>query len=78
MSGVAGQLPLELGKITELISLDIGESDLSAGSGSVPDSIGLCTKLIKLILWTCKLKGGFPVVRDLKSLGMVSLRLIHT
>jgi hypothetical protein len=71
MTGVAGQLPLELGNITELISLHFQKSDLSAGSGSVPDSIGLCTKLIKLNLWTCKLKGGLPMgLRDLKSLGI--------
>jgi Leucine-rich repeat (LRR) protein len=57
MDDVKGQLPLEIGNLTELIKLDIYKSDLSAGP--VPDSIGLCTKLVKVRLRNCKLQGNF-------------------
>jgi Leucine-rich repeat (LRR) protein len=67
MGGVKGHLPLEIGNLTELIELNFQESDLS----TVPDSIGLCTKLGKLRLVNCKLQGQFPMgVQTLKSLGM--------
>jgi hypothetical protein len=59
LNGVKGKLPLEIGNITELISIDIDYSDLSAGP--VPDSIGLCIKLVKVALGRCKLQGYFPV-----------------
>jgi Leucine-rich repeat (LRR) protein len=63
-----GQLPLEIGNLTELIEIDILNSDLSAGP--VPDSIGLCTKLVKVRLNGCKLEGDFPMgLQTLKSLG---------
>jgi Leucine-rich repeat (LRR) protein len=66
---VVGQLTLEIGQITELIEIDIRDSDLSAGP--VPDNIGLCTKLEKVRLVNCKLQGPFPVgLRTLKSLGI--------
>jgi Leucine-rich repeat (LRR) protein len=64
-------LPLEIGKLTELIEISIKRSDLSAGP--VPDSIGLCTKLVKVILEGCKLNGKFPVgLQTLTSLGILS------
>jgi Leucine-rich repeat (LRR) protein len=75
MGGVIGHLPLEIGNLTELNEIDIRDSDLS--EGLVPDSIGLCTKLITLRLPRCKLKGEFPVgLRTLKSLE-VALNLKH-
>jgi hypothetical protein len=43
-----GQLPVEIGQITELIEIDFDLSDLSGGP--VPESIGMCTKLEKLRL----------------------------
>jgi hypothetical protein len=65
---VKGHLPINIGNLTELIELNFQESDLSAGP--VPDSIGLCTKLVKVILNSCKLQGEFPMgIRTLKSLG---------
>jgi LRR receptor-like serine/threonine-protein kinase FLS2 len=64
-----GQLPFELGNITELTRLYITNSDLSAGP--IPDSIGKCTKLKTLQIQVCKLQGPFPVgLRELKLLGM--------
>jgi hypothetical protein len=48
IEGVEGQLPLEIGNLTELIELNIAYSDLSAGP--VPDSIGWCTKMVKVRL----------------------------
>jgi hypothetical protein len=67
---VKGHLPLEIGNITELIELNFQESDLSAGP--VPDSIGLCTKLVKVHFRRCRLQGHFPKgLRTLKSLGNV-------
>jgi Leucine-rich repeat (LRR) protein len=65
LDDVDGHLPLEIGNLTELISIDIDYSDLSAGP--VPDSIGLCTKLVKIRLQSCKLEGEFPKVQTLKS-----------
>jgi Leucine-rich repeat (LRR) protein len=67
-----GHLPLAIGNLTELIEIDIEYTDLSAGP--VPDSIGLCTKLVKVRFSNCKLQGEFPVgLRDLKSLHYLSL-----
>jgi hypothetical protein len=69
LTGVDGHLPLEIGQITELIEINIQNSDLSAGP--VPNNIGLCSKLVKIILVWCKLEGEFPIgLRKLKSLGM--------
>jgi hypothetical protein len=67
---VDGHLPLEIGQITELLNINIRNSDLSAGS--VPESIGLCTKLARVVLNECKIEGELPVgLRELKnSLGM--------
>jgi hypothetical protein len=48
-----GHLPFEIGQITDLISIDIDYSDLSAGQ--IPDSIGLCTKLAEVRLPNCRL-----------------------
>ena len=68
MKQAQGQLPLDIGNITELTVLIIGSIDLSASQ--VPDSLALCTKLKRLRLVDCKL-GDFPdVVRDLKVLGI--------
>jgi Leucine-rich repeat (LRR) protein len=68
IEGVEGHLPLEIGNLTELIEIDIRDSDLS--EGPVPDSIGLCIKLEKVRLSSCKLQGVFPTgLRYLKSLG---------
>jgi hypothetical protein len=70
MDGVEGHLPLEIGNLTELIKINIEKSDLSAGP--VPESIGLCTKLVKVRFRECKLEGEFPKgVRELKSLGNI-------
>jgi hypothetical protein len=70
LDDVDGHLPLEIGQITELIEIDIRDSDLSAGP--VPDSIEFCTKLVKVILRDCKLLGDFPVgLRELESLGNI-------
>jgi hypothetical protein len=67
-----GHLPLEIGNLTELIKIDIQKSDLSAGP--VPDSIGLCTKLVKVRLYICMLQGEIPKgLRELKSLGILKL-----
>jgi hypothetical protein len=75
LSGAKGYLPLQIGQLTELIEFRIDSSDLSAGS--IPDSIGLCTKLTKLTLSNCKLGGPFPVgLRELKSLGMYQWLMI--
>jgi hypothetical protein len=60
IEGVDGHLPLEIGNLTELIEINIKRSDLSAGP--IPDSIGLCTKLVKIRLknykksfqWDCE------------------------
>jgi hypothetical protein len=70
MTGVAGEMPQELGNLTELNWLELRGSDLAAGP--VPDSIRLCTKLTVVILINCQLKGQFPIgLRNLKStLGM--------
>jgi hypothetical protein len=69
LDNVEGHLPLGIGNITELIKIKIVDSDLS--SGPVPESIGLCTKLVDLQLRRCNLQGQFPtVLRTLKSLGM--------
>jgi hypothetical protein len=70
LSGVVGKLPQELGNLTELVSIDIRRGDLKAGT--LPYNIATCTKLEVLILFGCKMQGGFPVgLRDLKStLGM--------
>jgi hypothetical protein len=57
MYGVAGQLPDEIGSVTELIKIEF-EGDLSAGP--VPESIGLCIKLTSIKLADCKLNGEFP------------------
>jgi hypothetical protein len=74
MGGLKGHLPLEIGNLTELIEIEMGRSDLSAGP--VPDSIGLCIKLEKVRLSSCKLQGEFPVgLRELKSLG-ISINVI--
>jgi Leucine-rich repeat (LRR) protein len=64
---LVGQLPHEIGQITELIEINIRSSDLSAGP--IPDSIGLCTKLVKVGFFKCKLEGEFPKgLQTLKSL----------
>jgi LRR receptor-like serine/threonine-protein kinase FLS2 len=69
LTGVAGHLPLTIGNITELTEIDIRDSNLSAGP--VPDSIGLCTKLVTVLLNNCELQGQFPAgLRELKSLGL--------
>jgi hypothetical protein len=69
LTGVDGHLPLELGQATKLTEIIIEHSDLS--TGPVPDSIGLCAKLVKIRLWDCNLQGEFPVgLQKLKSLGM--------
>jgi Leucine-rich repeat (LRR) protein len=69
LRGAVGYLPLEIGKITELIELNIQDSNLSAGP--VPDSIGFCTKLVRVRLVACNLQNEFPIgLRTLKSLGM--------
>jgi hypothetical protein len=69
LKDVAGQLPLEIGNITELTLIDIDKSDLS--EGPVPESIGLCIILVKVRLKDCKLQGQFPVgLRTLKALGI--------
>jgi hypothetical protein len=69
LNDVDGHLPLEKGNLTELIEIDIEDSDLSAGP--VPDSIGWWTKMVKVRLRKCKLQGGFPIgVRTLRGLGM--------
>jgi hypothetical protein len=60
---VKGHLPFKIGNLTELIKINIEKSDLSAGP--VPESIGLCTKLVKVRLWSCKLQGKFPVKKSL-------------
>jgi hypothetical protein len=76
MIAVVGQLPLEIGNITELIDINIRWSDLSAGP--VPESIGLCTKLEFVRLHKCKLNGEFPKgLRMLKSLGISIKRLME-
>jgi Leucine-rich repeat (LRR) protein len=69
LEGFDGHLPLEIGNLTELIELNFQKSDLSAGP--VPESIGLCTKLVKVRLSSCKLNGEFPTgLQTLNSLGM--------
>jgi hypothetical protein len=69
LTSVAGRLPLEIGNITELKSLDIQNSDLSAGL--VPESIGRCIKLIYVKLRSCNLQQQFPTgLKTLESLGM--------
>jgi hypothetical protein len=57
LTGVDGHLPLAIGNLTELTVIDIEDSNLSARP--VPDSIGLCTKLIKVQLSNCIFKGSF-------------------
>jgi hypothetical protein len=74
LNGVAGHLPLELGNITELTKIYIRDSDLSAGP--VPETIGLCTQLVKVVLDRSNLQGRFPTgLRQLKSLG-ISIRVM--
>jgi Leucine-rich repeat (LRR) protein len=63
-------LPLEIGNLTELIDLDIDTSDLSAGP--IPDSIGLCTKLLKVRLQSCKLEGEFLSLQENSFGGSIS------
>jgi hypothetical protein len=76
LDDINGHLPLEIGQITELMEINIEDSDLSAGA--VPDSIGLCTKLVKVVLVWCKLQGGVPVgLRELKSLGMYDYNYLN-
>jgi hypothetical protein len=71
IEGASGQIPLEIGNLTELTNLDIRDSNLSADS--VPDSIAMCVKLVELKLVNCKLQGGFPIgIRELKSLGILN------
>jgi Leucine-rich repeat (LRR) protein len=53
---VVGQLPLEIGNLTELTKLDIRYSDLSGGP--IPDSLSSCTKLYRLVLPLSKLTGN--------------------
>jgi hypothetical protein len=48
LDDVDGHLPFEIGNFTELIEINIADSDLSAGP--VPESIGFCTKLVKVQL----------------------------
>jgi Leucine-rich repeat (LRR) protein len=76
LSNRKGQLPLAIGNLTELIEIDLMNVDLSFFSaGTVPDSIGLCTKLVKVRFDKCKLQGQFPTgLRTLKSLGMISTK----
>jgi hypothetical protein len=57
---VEGQLPLELGSLTELLQIDVRVSDLSAGSGSIPKSITLCSKLKRIALFRNKMRGIIP------------------
>jgi Leucine-rich repeat (LRR) protein len=58
-----------MGQLTELIRIDIRNSDLSAGP--VPETIELCAKLKVMYLYRCKLQGEFPAgVRSLKSIGI--------
>jgi Leucine-rich repeat (LRR) protein len=74
LTGVIGQLPLEIGNITELTLINMENSDLS--EGKVPESIGLCTKLVKVHFWNCKLLGEFPTgLQTLKSLGIIYLMI---
>jgi Leucine-rich repeat (LRR) protein len=56
ITGAAGQLPLEIGNLTELTKLDIRNSDLSGGP--IPDSLSSCTKLYRLVLEVSKLTGN--------------------
>jgi hypothetical protein len=64
---VTGQLPLNLGQLTELTALEIRKSDLS--SGPVPSSFPI--KLRALVFFKCKLQGEFPIaLRELKTLGI--------
>jgi Leucine-rich repeat (LRR) protein len=71
LDSVDGQLPLEIGNLTELIEIDIKDSDLSAGP--VPDSLGACIKLVKIRLESCKLRSHLPMgLQKLKSLGILN------
>jgi hypothetical protein len=66
---IVGQLPLELGNLTELTKVDMANGDLSAGP--IPDSLALCTKLVHLELRGNMLEGGFPAgLRGLTSLSI--------
>jgi Leucine-rich repeat (LRR) protein len=58
LTDVLGVVPLEIGQLTELIRIDFFQSDLR--NGPIPDSIGLCTKLVKVRFQNCKLVGQFP------------------
>jgi hypothetical protein len=66
ISWVEGQLPLELGSLTELLRIEVHYSDLSAGSGSIPNSITLCSKLKSISLFRNKMRGIIP--KDIGSL----------
>jgi hypothetical protein len=63
-----GVLPREIGNLTELNSLLIYNDH---SSGSIPESISLCTKLKFVLFRDAKLQGVFPAgLRALKSLGI--------
>jgi hypothetical protein len=58
MTGVNGKLPIEIGSVTELTTLELEECDLS--DGPLPESIVLCTKLEYLSLYNCDIPGDIP------------------
>jgi Leucine-rich repeat (LRR) protein len=69
MTGVSGKLPIEIGSVTEITSLEIEDSDLS--EGFLPESIVMCTKLEYLSLYKSKIPSKIPEgYSSLKSLGI--------
>jgi len=72
-NNLKGEIPPELGNLTDLIELNLGANQLS---GSIPLELGNLTNLTELVLWLNQLSGSIPAelgnLTNLTELGLSS------
>ena len=56
-NGLVGTIPKELGDLSNLVYMHLGQNELS---GTIPKEIGNLTKLSQMHLWGNKLSGSIP------------------
>lgn len=74
--GLSGTIPNEIGYLSELKTLNLGNSTTGNITGTIPNTIGNLTKLVALVLSRNKLTGSIPP--ELTTLKTLTLLQMHT